>query len=292
RCSKSSRWISAPRPAPRPWPSRARSRCISRGSSPATLTQTSAAASAARTTPRSCTRSRRSRPCSRRIRSSRRRSSTSSRPFASIDRVHRRPRSVPVESPAVHRLIPDSRPGRRSVRAACAPRRGVVHRPYASSSDDLVSWRILRLMDVQVSREPLLRAMQLVQNIVEPRQTLPILANVLLDARADGLQIAATDLEVGARVAVPATVGQPGAVTLGARSLLELVRELPAQPSIHLTREESGWVRVECGSGRFRLVGLPADEFPPLEMNGGNGWVAVDGAKLRAMLTRTAYAMS
>jgi DNA polymerase III subunit beta len=147
-------------------------------------------------------------------------------------------------------------------------------------------------MDVQVSREPLLRAMQLVQNIVEPRQTLPILANVLLDARADGLQIAATDLEVGARVAVPATVSQPGAVTLAARKLLELVRELPAQPSIHMTREDSGWVRVECGSGRFRLVGLPADEYPPLDMNGGDGWVAVDGVKLRAMLTRTAYAMS
>ena len=147
-------------------------------------------------------------------------------------------------------------------------------------------------MDVQASREPLLRALQLVQNIVEPRQTLPILANVLIDARPDGLQVAATDLEVAARVAVPATVAQSGAVTIAARKLLELVRELPAQPPIHLTREDSGWVRVECGSARFRLVGLPADEYPPLEMDSGDGWVPVDGAKLRAMVTRTAYAMS
>lgn len=147
-------------------------------------------------------------------------------------------------------------------------------------------------MEVQVAREPLLRALQLVQNIVEPRQTLPILANVLLDARSDGLQVAATDLEVAVRVAVPATVAVPGAVTLAARKLLELVRELPAQPGIQLAREESGWVRVKCGSGSFKLVGLPADEYPPLEMDAGDAWVAVDGAKLRAMVTRTAYAMS
>ena len=59
-------------------------------------------------------------------------------------------------------------------------------------------------MDFQVAREPLLRALQLLQNIVEPRQTLPILANVLIEARESGLRLAATDLEVGARVAVPA----------------------------------------------------------------------------------------
>ena len=61
-------------------------------------------------------------------------------------------------------------------------------------------------MNFQVAREPLLRALQLLQNIVEPRQTLPILANVLIEARETGLRLAATDLEVGARVAVPGTV--------------------------------------------------------------------------------------
>ena len=85
-------------------------------------------------------------------------------------------------------------------------------------------------MDFQVAREPLLRALQLLQNIVEPRQTLPILANVLIEARTEGMRLAATDLEVGARVAVPGTVTRPGAITLAARKLVELVRELPSQP--------------------------------------------------------------
>lgn len=146
-------------------------------------------------------------------------------------------------------------------------------------------------MELQVAREPFLRALQLLQNIVEPRQTLPILGNVLLEAQADGLRLSATDLEVGARVSVPATVTRPGGITLAARKLLELVRELPAQP-ITLKLQESGWVQLLCGPAAFRLVGLPAEEYPPLESGEGNGAVTVDGGRLRALLARTAYAMS
>jgi DNA polymerase-3 subunit beta len=146
-------------------------------------------------------------------------------------------------------------------------------------------------MELQVARDPFLRALQLVQNIVETRQTLPILANVLMDAQEGGFHVAATDLEVGVRVAVPATIVRPGAVTLAARKLHELVRELPAQP-VTLRLQENGWVQLLCGAASFRLVGLPAEEYPPLETGDAEGWVSVDGGRLRALLARTAYAMS
>jgi DNA polymerase-3 subunit beta len=146
-------------------------------------------------------------------------------------------------------------------------------------------------MQIQVARDPFLRALQLLQNIVESRQTLPILANVLLEAQDTGLHLVATDLEVSARVAVPATVGRSGGVTLGARKLIELVRELPAHP-IALTLEENGWVQLVCGAAAFRLVALPADEFPPLEMGGAEGTFTVDAGRLRTMVARTSYAMS
>ncbi|HEV8675764.1 MAG TPA: DNA polymerase III subunit beta [Methylomirabilota bacterium] len=146
-------------------------------------------------------------------------------------------------------------------------------------------------MEIQVAREPFLRALQLVQNIVETRQTLPILGNVLIEAQNGGLRVAATDLEVGARVTVPATVARPGAITLAARKLLELVRELPAQP-ITLKLQDSGWVQLLCGSAAFRLVGLPADEYPPLESGEPDASVSLEGGRLRAMLARTSYAMS
>ncbi len=146
-------------------------------------------------------------------------------------------------------------------------------------------------MEFQVAREPLLRALQLLQNIVEPRQTLPILANVLLDAQEGRLRVSATDLEVGARVSVPATVTRTGAITLVARKLADLVRELPPQP-VSFTLLENGWVKLTCGSARFSLVGLPADEYPPLEVAGLEAVLALDGGVLRTMLARTSYAMS
>src|SRR5262245_59851924 len=139
-------------------------------------------------------------------------------------------------------------------------------------------------MELQVTREVFLRALQLVQNIVEPRQTLPILGNVLMEAQETGLRISATDLEVGARVSVPATVTRPGSITLAAR-------KLPEQP-ITLKLQESGWVQLLCGPATFRLVGLPAEEYPPLESGECNGLVSVEGGRLRGLLARTSYAMS
>jgi DNA polymerase-3 subunit beta len=146
-------------------------------------------------------------------------------------------------------------------------------------------------MDFQVAREPLLRALQLLQNIVEPRQTLPILANVLIEARDTGLRLAATDLEVGARVAVPGSVTRPGAITLAARKLVELVRELPPQP-VAVSLLDNGGVELKCGSARFKLVGLPAEEYPPLDVDGHGGSLSVEAGLLRTMVGRTSYAMS
>src|SRR5262245_32816417 len=146
-------------------------------------------------------------------------------------------------------------------------------------------------MDFQVAREPLLRALQLLQNIVEPRQTLPILANVLIEARDSGLRFAATDLEVGARVAVPGTVARSGAITLAARKLVELVRELPAQP-VAFALLDNGGVKITCGSARFNLVGLPADEYPPLDVDPSGGTLGLEAGLLRTMIGRTSYAMS
>ena len=74
-------------------------------------------------------------------------------------------------------------------------------------------------MEVQLERDAFSKGLQMVQNIVEPRQTLPILANVLLETEGDALRVTATDLAVGARVSVPAKVASPGAITLSARKL-------------------------------------------------------------------------
>ena len=105
----------------------------------------------------------------------------------------------------------------------------------------------------------------MVQNIVEPRQTLPILANVLLEARSEGLRLTATDLEVGARVAVPATVARPGAITLSARKLVEIVQGAARRSRVafKVQRQRRG---SSCAAGARRTgwSGCRPRSIPPV----------------------------
>src|SRR3989449_8034360 len=131
----------------------------------------------------------------------------------------------------------------------------------------------------------------MVQNIVEPRQTLPILANVLLEAEGESVRMTATDLEVGARVSVPAKVSSKGAITVSARKLAEIVKELPAA-AVALKVTENVMVSLRCGGATYRLVGLAPDDFPPVVPASPQSWVALEAKMLREMLTQTSFAVS
>lgn len=146
-------------------------------------------------------------------------------------------------------------------------------------------------MEVELERDAFLKGLQMVQNIVEPRQTLPILANVLLETDGDSMRITATDLAVGARVSVPAKVARGGAITLSARKLAEIVKELPAT-SLSIRVEENAWVLLRCGGVSYKLVGLVAEDFPTVVPTASPGWVSLDGKVLREMLAQTAFAIS
>jgi DNA polymerase-3 subunit beta len=146
-------------------------------------------------------------------------------------------------------------------------------------------------MEVHVDRDAFLKALQLVHNVVEPRQTLPILANVLLEAVGDSLRLTATDLEVAARVALPAQVLKPGAITLSARKLVEIVKEQAAAP-LMIRVQENAWVALRCAGSSYKLVGLGAEDFPGVTSVEPPHWVSVDGKVLRDMLAQTSFAMS
>src|SRR5260370_35460415 len=85
-------------------------------------------------------------------------------------------------------------------------------------------------MEVHVDRDAFIRGLQMAHNVVEPRQTLPVLANVLLEAQGDTLRMTATDLEGSVRVTGPAKVVKPGTITISARKLMEIVKQRPAAP--------------------------------------------------------------
>src|SRR5947199_10159297 len=101
-------------------------------------------------------------------------------------------------------------------------------------------------MEVTVRREDLVRGLHLVQGVVERRNTLPILANVLIEPAAEGVSVTATDMEVGVRGFLPAQVKKKGAITLNARKLYEIAREVPGEDVV-LRSTQAGWVEVLSG---------------------------------------------
>ncbi len=146
-------------------------------------------------------------------------------------------------------------------------------------------------MEVQLDRDSFLKGLQMVQNIVESRQALPILANVLIQAEGETVRVTATDLEVGASVSIPAKVVLAGAITLSARKLVEIVKELPAAV-LSMKVQDNAWVALRCGGAAYKLVGLSPDDFPAVTPGTPAAWVTLDSKTLRAMLDQTSFAIS
>jgi len=146
-------------------------------------------------------------------------------------------------------------------------------------------------MNISLPRAALLQTVQRCQSIVEKRHTVPILANILLKAEAQTLNITATDLEVGIRSRSEATVKQEGAVTVSAKKLFDIVKELDAEQEVQLEATDA-FVSIRSGRSRFRLSSLPATDYPELVENDTNVPVRVAGQQLARMIAATSFAMS
>jgi DNA polymerase-3 subunit beta len=118
-------------------------------------------------------------------------------------------------------------------------------------------------MELTVGKADLQKELQLCQGVVEKRSTIPILSNVLLKAADGRLQIAATDLDVTILSSCAARVTTPGGVTIEAKRLFDIVRSLPDE-DVHFTLQENNSMLVESGTAKFRLLGLPAEDYPTL----------------------------
>jgi DNA polymerase-3 subunit beta len=145
-------------------------------------------------------------------------------------------------------------------------------------------------MELVVRKNDLLRELQLFQGIVERKNTIPILANVLLDAKDGEVAFLATDLEVGLRSKCTATVTTPGALTLPAKKLFEIVKSLP-DTDIRIAEDKSG---VKVAADRFdsRMQTLPKDDFPTLPDGGGATTVALPPQALKEMVSKTQFAIT
>ena len=149
-------------------------------------------------------------------------------------------------------------------------------------------------MEVSIRREDLTRGLYLVQGVVERRSTVPILANVLFEPAEGGISLTATDMEVGLRVRVPAEVKKKGAVTVNARKLYEISREVTAEELV-LKASTTGWVDLLAGRSKFKVVSLDSKDFPQLPLgveSKGGVTVEIAAAMLREMVDKTLFAVS
>lgn len=146
-------------------------------------------------------------------------------------------------------------------------------------------------MKFSVSKEKLLAGLQTVQNVVSTRTTLPILSNVLLHAADGQLRLTTTDLDVGVSGVIDAQIDKPGATTLPARRLANIVRELPAA-EVQIEIDAKNVASIRCGQSFFKILGLPEEEFPPLPKFEGAKTFTIHQQALRDALKKTSYAIS
>ncbi|MBX3303527.1 MAG: DNA polymerase III subunit beta [Nitrospira sp.] len=144
-------------------------------------------------------------------------------------------------------------------------------------------------MKVRIGRDELLTGLQRVQGVVEKRNTMPILSNILLEAKPDGVEIVATDLEIGVRGLYKATVLSTGGVTISARKLFEIVRELPSG-DIELVAADNNWTTIQAGKSQFKVVGLPSSEYPALPTIDREGLTPLSGDGLLELIRKTLFA--
>lgn len=145
-------------------------------------------------------------------------------------------------------------------------------------------------MEFRIDKETFLKALQKVQGIVERRNTMPILSNVLIEAAQERIHITATDLEVGMKSSYPTEVVSEGKITVSAKKIYEIIKELSDEKILFSTKEND-WVEIRCGKAHFTIVGLSSDEFPYFPKVNDDSFINLNNAILREMIEKTSYAI-
>jgi DNA polymerase-3 subunit beta len=147
-------------------------------------------------------------------------------------------------------------------------------------------------MKATIERAVLLKSLGHVQSVVERRNTIPILSNVLIEAREDGsIRLMATDLDLQVDESVPANVAQAGATTVSAHTFFDIVRKLPEGSQVELSAAD-GKMQVIAGRSRFNLSTLPRDDFPVIAEGELPTRFELPAATLRQIIEKTRFAIS
>lgn len=147
------------------------------------------------------------------------------------------------------------------------------------------------MMKFSSLRQNLLKGTQIVQNAVSPKASLPILSNILIETKEGGIQLTATDLDIGISCFTPAKIIEKGSITIPSKRFGEIVKELP-DDHIMVEAKKNDTTILSCGECVFRLVGLTAEQFPKLPKFQENQSLTLEQSTLKDMLVKTSFAMS
>ena len=146
-------------------------------------------------------------------------------------------------------------------------------------------------MEIKAKRGDFLATLYWTQSIVERRNTMPILSNALIEAQIGDIRLTATDLEVGVRGRVEGDVTTEGSITVNAKKLYEIIREVSSE-EVLLKKLENDWVEIRSGRSVFKIVGMDAREFPQFPDFNSEGLSSVPASTIREMIERTIFAVS
>lgn len=150
-------------------------------------------------------------------------------------------------------------------------------------------------MKFTISREQFLKPLQLVASVVERRQTLPVLSNILISLTNNTISLTGTDLEieiVGKAVLPDGSEIEGGEITVPARKLMDICKSLPDRAEIRFNEDDSGRITISSGRSRFTLSTLPAADFPSVEQNAGGVEFEIASDELKRLIDNTAFAMA
>ncbi len=146
-------------------------------------------------------------------------------------------------------------------------------------------------MKFKTDKENLVNGIQIVQNIITPKAALPILSNILLESESSGIRLIATDLDIGISCVIPVNIQEPGAITIPAKRLGDIIKELP-NGEVLVTVKKNNLVIIEAPACQFKIMGLPREEFPKLPEFKDKEVIRIEQLVLQEMLRLTSFAVS
>ncbi len=146
-------------------------------------------------------------------------------------------------------------------------------------------------MKFKINKEVLLSGIQTVQNVITTKTALPVLSNILIEAQGTKLKLTATDLDVGITCVIPVETQEPGSITIPAKRLNDIIKELPAD-NININTKKNNLVIIETENCQFKILGLAPEEFPKLPEFKDQQVINLEQVVLKEVFNLTSFAVS